>query len=378
MSNKKPVICFFGTYDKTYTSNKLVLLGLAKNNVKVIEVNAHIPVTRLDTKDEMTFGQILKRIVNKYRIIPVTIQNLSNIKKCDVIYVGYPGHFDVFFAFIVAKLLGKKLVFNPLLIIYTGFSEEQSILSKNSLLGRGIKFAESLAYRVCDIVFADTPFQKEYLHKYLNVPNEKMRILAIGADDTYYKYTPYTNTKKTLNVVYYGLYSPIHGVEYIIDAAEMLKDDTDIHFTMVGNGNTFQKNYDRAQKVGLKNITFFDNTPLDEHPAIIEKGDIFLGFLQKHPSVERIIPNKVYQGLALNKVVLTADAPVTRATFSHKENMYLVKPASTTALVDALVELKNNPKLRKSIAEAGNELFMKNYTPKAVGQQMVQHIQQIL
>ncbi len=375
---KNIIVCMFGTYDRTYTSNKLFLEGLRRIKVPVVEVNAHIPVTRLDRKDDMTWFHLIRRVFNKYRIVGETIRHWNDIKKSDVIYVGYPGHFDVYFAFIVAKLAGKKLVFNPLLVIYTGFSEEQGILNKQSILGSLIKFAESIAYRLCDIVFADTPFQQEYLHKYLSVPNEKMRILAIGADDGYYRFTPYTNTTKKINVVYYGLYSPVHGVEHIIEAARILQKEKDIHFTMVGNGNTFATNYEKAKKLKLSNITFFHDTPLDQHPAIIEKADIFLGFLQKHPSVDRIIPNKVYQGLALNKVVLTADAPVTRSMFGHTENMYLVEPANPQAFADALVELKNNPQLRKKIAENGYELFKKNYNPSSVGKQMITYVKEIL
>lgn len=378
MKKKSVTVCFFGTYDKNYTSNKLMLQGLKDNGVKVVEVNAHIPVTRLDTKKDMNWLNIVTRIWNKKKIFSEIIKHWSQIKQCDVIYVGYPGHFDVFFAWLLAKFTGAKLIFNPLLIIYTGFAEEQGILNKNSLLGQGIKLAEQTVYKLCDMVFADTPFQKKFLMQDLNVPEKKLRILAIGADDQYYRYTPYKNDRKKINVVYYGLYSPIHGVEYLIDAANQLKNDKDIVFTMVGNGNTFEKNYQRAKKLQLTNVKFFNNTPVEDHPAIIEKADIFLGFLQKHPSVERIIPNKVYQGLALGKVVLTADAPVTRSMFKHKGNMYLVKPADVDALVDALKELKNQPALRKKIAQNGYKLFTENFNPKAVGRQLIEYVQEIL
>ena len=370
-------ICFFGTYDRTYTSNKLMLDAFAKINVKVIEVNAEIKITRLDTKKEMNWFNLAKRVLNKFSIIWAIIKKWNEIKKCDVIYVGYPGHLDVFWAWPVAKMLNKKLVFNPLLIIYTGFSKEQGILNKNSFMGIATKYVESLAYNLCDMVFADTLLQKTFLIERLGVKPEKIRVLPLGADDKYYHFTPYSNLEHKLNVVYYGLYSPIHGVEYIIDAANILKNDHDIIFTFVGNGNTFKVNYDRAQKLGLKNCIFYENTPLDEHPGIIAKGDIFLGFLQKHPSVDRIIPNKIYQGMALNKVVLTADAQVTRSLFTHKKNMYLVEPANAEALVQALIELKNNPNMRKEIAENGNTLFNQEFKPEQVATKCMLYLNEL-
>src|SRR3989344_940736 len=235
---RKPYICFFGTYDRNFTSNKLILDGLKALDIPVLEVNYEIKVTRLDKKEDLSWVKLLKRIVVKYGIIRAIIKNWKNIKKTDAIYVGYPGHFDVLIAWPVAKLLQKKLVFNPLVVFYTGFTEEQGILKKESLMGRVSKFGESLVYNLCDIVFADTPLQETFLTSVLNVKNKK------------------------INVTYYGLYSPIHGVDHIIKAANLLKNDHDIEFVFVGNGQTFERNYQLAQKLELKNCTFYFDTPL--------------------------------------------------------------------------------------------------------------------
>lgn len=363
----------FGTYDRTYTSNVMFRQAMERNNIPYSEVNASIQVTKLDQHSDMTWFHIVRRILQKYTIIPTTIKHWKTILECDLLYVGYPGHFDVLFAWIVAKLAGKKLVFNPLLIIYTGFSEEQGILSKSSLLGKGVKFFESMVYRMCDLVFADTQLQKHYLMEVFNVPEEKLRVLAIGADDVYYEYTPYRNSSKKIEVTYYGLYSPIHGVEHIIEAARLLRDNSDIHFSMVGQGHTFKENYNRAQKLKLKNITFYNDIPLAEHPAKIKKADIFFGFLTSHPTVQRVIPNKIYQGLALGKVVMSSDAPVTRAQFVHKDTIYLVAPDNPAKIVEALIELQKKPSLRKHIADNGHELFTREYTPQAVGNKFYEH-----
>ena len=371
-------VCLFGTYDRNYTSNKLILQGLKENDIEVVEINAHTPVTRLDSPSEMTWIKLVGRIARKYRIVTEIIKNYKAFKKVDAIYVGYPGHFDVLIAYPIAKIFAKKLVFNPLLIFFTGFSEEQGILKKTSLLGKILKSGETLIYNLCDLVFADTPFQEKYLSKDFKVPQKKLRVLPIGADDKYYRYTPYKNLSKKINVVYYGLYSPIHGVEHVIEAARLLRNNKNIKFTFVGIGQTFKVNYERAQKLKLPNVEFFYDVPMEKHPAIIEKADIFLGFLQKHPTVDRVIPNKIYQGLALSKVVLTADVPVTRSIFTHKKNMYFCQPSDPKDLVKAVVDLQTNPKLRKEIADNGYALYKKEFTPKAVGKKLIEFVQEII
>ena len=378
LKKEKISICLFGTYDRNYTSNKLILQGLKENNIDVVEINAHTPVTRLDSQKEMTWIKLIVRIARKYRIITEIVKNYKAFKKVDAIYVGYPGHFDVLIAYPIAKIFGKKLVFNPLLIFYTGFSEEQGILKKTTLMGKVLKGGETLIYNLCDMVFADTPFQEKYLIRDYKVAKEKLRVLPIGADDRYYKYTPYTNLGKKINVVYYGLYSPVHGVEHIIEAARILRNNKDVKFTFVGIGQTFKANYERAKKLKLPNVEFFHDVPMEKHPAIIQKADIFLGFLQKHPTVDRVIPNKIYQGQALGKVVLTADAPVTRSIFTHKQNMYFCQPSNPKDLVKAILDLQSNPKLRKEIADNGYALYKKEFTPKAVGKKLIEFVQEIL
>lgn len=371
-------VCFFGAYDKTYTSNLIVMNGLKENGVKIVEVNSNIKVTRLDSKKDMGWWQLMKRVLRKYKLIGEIARHIPDIKKCDAIYVGYPGHFEVLPAFIIGKIFRKKVFFFPVIVFYTGFVDDQGILEKNSLLARIIKLGEKLIYSMVDVVLPDTPLQKQHLIKLFNLPESKLRVLPIGADGKAYKYTPYINMETKINCTYYGLYTPLHGVEHIIEAAHILKDDCDIKFTFVGNGKTFQENFDRAKKLGLDNVEFFHNTPESEHVAILQKADLFFGFLQDHPTVTRVIPNKVYQGLALGKVVVTADSPVARSVFTHKKDIYLVKPSDAKDLAEKILELKNNPELRKQIAENGYQLYQQKFTPKAIGKALVKYIEEVL
>lgn len=378
-NNKKITVCFFGAYDKTYTSNKIVMQGLRENGAEVIEVCSHIKVTRLDAKQHMTWIAILKRIAKKYKLLVEIFKHINDIKRSDVIYVGYPGHVEVLLAYIVGKIFGKKVIFFPVITLYTGYVEDQDFLSKKTLLATALKYGEILIYNLCDLVLPDTPYQLEHMKKTFHIPEKKLRSLPIGADDKVYAYTPYTNTKsKSVNVVYYGLYTPLHGVEHIVEAARILKKDKDITFTLVGNGNTFQVNYDRAKSLGLSNMIFFHNTPESEHIGIIQKADIFLGFLQDHPTVKRVIPNKVYQGLALGRVVLCAKSPVIESIFTHEKNIYLCKPSDPQDLAKAILHLKNNPEERTYIAENGYKLFKEEFTPKSVGRILIKYIKDII
>jgi hypothetical protein len=195
MTKKKITVCFFGSYDRTFTSNKIVLNGLGEAGADVFEVNANVAVTNLDKKGQLTPFELVKRVLKKAGLIKEIYKNWGKIKNCDGVYVGYPGHFDVIPAFIICKLLGKKLYFNPLIIFYTGFVEEQAIISKDSVFAKVIKFGEKIVYQMCDVVLADTPNQKEFLIKLFDIKPEKIKILPIGSDEKTYRYHTIKNNK---------------------------------------------------------------------------------------------------------------------------------------------------------------------------------------
>src|SRR3989344_3416478 len=152
-------VCFFGTYDMNYTANKIVFQGLLENGVDVLEVNSEVKITALTKKEDLSLLSLLGRIFKKYRIFIEIIKSWDKLKSADAIYVAYPGHFDVLIAYPISKILRKKLVFNPVISFYSGFSDEQGILEKKSFFGKFVKFFESLVYKMSDLVLPDTPYQ---------------------------------------------------------------------------------------------------------------------------------------------------------------------------------------------------------------------------
>lgn len=359
-------VCFYGSYDKTFTSNQLVKRGLVEIGVEVVEVNAHVPITRLDQQKDMGIFPLLKRIIRKFRLLPVTLQHLNDIRSSDVIYVGYPGHFDVAPAFLLAKIFRKKLFFNPLIIFYTGFVEEQGILNPKSFLAKLLLISEGMIYRMCDVVLADTQFRKEQLVSLFKINAAKIEVLPIGADDIVYRYKK-KKTSKILNVTYYGLFSPAHGVEYIIQAAELLKKVSHIRFHLVGNGNRFDAIHKLVVEKKLSNIQLYPELMESNSLSTLQKADIFLGFLSDHPVIQQAIPNKVYQGLALGKAVISSDAIVMRKVFTHNKNIILCRGADGRSLARSIYTLHKNRVHMHDISKSGYEMFQAKFTPKMVG-----------
>ncbi len=377
LTKKNLTVCFFGSYDRNFTSNRIINNGLLKNNVDIVIVNAHTPVTRLDSPKDATFFHLIMRVLRKYKIVIEVFKNIEGIKKSDVIYVGYPGHIDVLPAYVVAKIFRKKLVFNPLIVISTGLIEEQGIVSRKSLFGKIIKFGETIIYHACDLVLADTPFQKDHLVNQFNLNEGKIKILPIGADDEIYPFAPKLKDDGYFNVVYYGLFSPIHGVEHLIKAAKQLEKEKKIRFIFVGKGNTYDKDRSLAITLKVKNALFYpDMTEVDAFNTL-KTADVFIGFLANHPVVQRVVPNKVYQGLALGKTVITAYSPAIESMLINNKNVILAKAANPESIARTILSLKNNPQKNKKVSRNGYRVFSNQFTPLSIGNALKRYLSEL-
>ena len=360
-------ICFFGSYDKYFSRNQIILKGLATNSVSVAEVHLYLPKSDISDKEHMMAFVMVKRLLRKIKILPIVFKNIRNIRRSDLIFAAFPAHLDLPLAYIISKFFRKPLIFDPSYALSTMFTEEFGLLPAKSWRAKLLRLIDKISFYLPDIILFDTEVGRNYYQRKFNIPLEKTRIVPIGADDAIYKYSGINPEKKTLSVIYYGLYNPMHGVEHIIECADLCRNETGLEFILIGKGQTYAENKKRADELNLKNVKFLPDITEKDSGEILANGDVFLGFLNSSFSSESSVPNKVFQGLALGKAVITAETEVAKTVFIHKKNIYLCKAADAQSLRDAVIELKKNINLRINIATNGHKLFKEKFTPKIIG-----------
>ena len=84
-----------------------------------------------------------------------------------------------------------------------------------------------------------------------------------------------------------------------------------------------------------------------------------------------VIPNKVYQALAVGRAVVTADTPAIRELFTDGEQLLTVPPGDARALADAIERLQHDGSLRRRLAARGGELVRGAYHPAEVARRFV-------
>jgi glycosyltransferase involved in cell wall biosynthesis len=165
------------------------------------------------------------------------------------------------------------------------------------------------------------------------------------------------------SVLFYGTYIPLQGIESIIRASLVMP--ADYRVKLVGSG---QQRAD-MEKLALSlsaPVEFVDQVPEQELSRHIASAMVCLGVFGVGDKTQRVIPNKVFQCLAVGRPVVTGDTPAVDAIGSVVERVPVGDPNAIAVAVQRLME---DPVRREAMARAGVEHFAKNFSDEAVASQ---------
>ncbi|MDO8514977.1 MAG: glycosyltransferase [bacterium] len=333
-------ICYFGSYDKNYPRNRTIIKGLIKNGDRIIE--CHSPKS-------IIFGRWIILFIKFLKI------------KCDLIIVGFPGHTDIFFAWILAKIFSKRLVFDAFISLYDSRCFDRKDFSPYSWHGRVLWLVDKISCTLSDKVLLDTKTHINYFSQEFRIPIKKFIKVFVGTDEDLFVPKAHI-TKKPFEIGFHGSYLPAQGIEYVLKAAELLKDEP-VVFSLVGSGQEFAKGQNIVNKLGLSNVKFLPKIPYEELPDFISQCDIYLGgHFGVTPKAFRVIPNKVFEAIAMRKPVIIGKSLATEELFTDNKDCLMVKHGNSRSLAGAVKLLVRDQKLRRKISENAFGLFQKELT----------------
>jgi len=360
-------VCFFGAYDPGYIRNLIIKEGLLKNGVEVLECYTKSKF-KFWLRYPILFFQHLKFLATRY----------------DVIFVPAFRHKDVPLSKFLAILTRKPVVFDPFVSRYETKVLDKRKVTPYSMQARYNFQIDRLSFRLADVILADTFAHADYYAEKFGVNRSKLRRVPIGVSDALFslaKAKSQGERKKGNNFVveFHGSFLPLQGVEHIVQAARILETrDKSIRFELIGSGLTFPVVKRLVEEFGIRNIVLRNWIPFSDLPDLVSRVDISLGIFGNTEKALRVIPNKVFESLALRKPVITGRTPAILEFFTDKQNILLCEPANADSLAEAIMLLRNNEELRKKIADNGYKLIQENFTSELIGKQVKEILSGIL
>ncbi len=341
-------VCYFGIYDPNYPRNEILISGLRENGVEVIECN--------------TRAKGIKKYFDLY------FKHRKIKHDYDFMVVGFLGQGIMPWAKFLSR---KRIIFDAFLSLYNTNVFDRKRYSPTSLRGRYDFFLDQFSCRLANLVLLDTNAHIDYFVETFKLPRHKFKRIFVGANNhLFYPAIP-KEKKASFLVHFHGYLVPFHGIEYVIEAARILKDD-DITWQIVTRFDSlYRKTKDLVDSLGLIKINFFEVVPFAELKNYINRADVCLGVFGDSKKRELVIPNKIYEALACQKPVITAESKACRETLTDGANYFYVRPADAKDLANKILELKNNPGLLKQVAFNGYKLYQENLTPKILIQRLL-------
>ncbi len=348
-------VLFFGGYDREYPRNSILRKGLRRLGVHVSECSA----------------RMTSKVITRYPTLTAKYFGMKN--KGNVIFVPDFRHKDVPLAWLLARMTGKRLVFDPLVSRYATRVLDRAdteIGSLDSLHNRNI---DRLSMRLPDLVLSDTDIHGSFYSEEFGIDRRKIRTLHLGFDDEVFNKTESVPGSDRFRVLFYGSYLPLHGVDVIVRAARLLARSP-VSFTMVGGGQTYSAARELARGIPADTITFRENIDSSILGDVISDHHLVLGIFGTTPKAGMVIPNKVFQGMAAGRAVVTADTPAVREIFTHEKEIFLVPEGDPEKLAEAIERLRNDERLRADIARTGTDLVRSGYNPEQVAKRFLRSV----
>ncbi len=334
-------VCWFGIYDAGYSRNKVLLSGLHQAKVDVVECNA-----------------IEFKGLTKYIHLIRELRSLHN--DYDVIFCAFPVNYNV----IIARLFQKRpIVIDAFFPLYDAYVHDRKSTQKWSLKALVYNWLDRINLRLAKLVITDTNQHK----KYWETLDHSARIVAlpVGAPtDEFYPINVIITYHNNFLVSFHGSYIPLQGVDKIFQAIKLLRNESTIKFRFIGPQKMFDDFHEEIRDAGdrIETISWLSTKELNKK---LNEANVILGIFGDTQKTNRVVPNKVFQGIAVKKPVITKDTPAIRELFSDEE--MVLTSDDPAAIAACIVDLHHNYDIGRQKAARAYEKFTKNYSETVLG-----------
>jgi glycosyltransferase involved in cell wall biosynthesis len=226
----------------------------------------------------------------------------KRLKPPDVIWVPCFRQRDMSSAIFWSRRWACPLVFDPLISAYEKEVFEKGKWRATDKPAVALNAWEAGLFRQADVVIADTQLHAQFFIDTFQLKPERLTIVHVGADEQIFRPTEVNYTRPPLEVLFYGSFLLLQGPDVIIAAARQLPDEN-IRWVLLGNGDLRSRL--EAQSKGLSNVVFEPWISYDRLPQRLSRAHILLGIFGTTPKAGMVIPNKVFQSMAVGRPLIT-------------------------------------------------------------------------
>ncbi|MCC7451128.1 MAG: glycosyltransferase [Anaerolineae bacterium] len=358
-------VYMIGAFDPDYPRHQIIRAGLERVGVEVVSA-------------------ILPRHQPTLRLMPQVFRRWRDARQCEVILVPAFNQLLAPFVYLLGVLVHRPVVVDYMVGLTDAAIEERDLPASRKAaiywlvdwfnVQRMTSLTDTAAHRVVLARLLTSPFRaarrpvppRYAVERGGGVRPTHMHVLPVGVYDNWFYPQPLP-TNDPLLVQFFGSYIPFHGVDVILEAAACLRDNPHVRFELIGRGQTYLATRQRAESMRLTNVAFVDPIPPRELPARVAQADICLGVFGARAKTDYVVPNKVFQCMAVGRPVITAESAALHEYFTPGQDVITIPAGNTAALVAAIEKLVQSPDERTRLGTAAAARIRRAYLPQHIG-----------
>jgi glycosyltransferase involved in cell wall biosynthesis len=335
-----------------------------------------VSVTRSYIYTTKKYG-IVPRLINYFSFtISSFFAALFKVKKADIIICESPPLFLGITAVFLKWIWRCKLVFN-VSDLWPESAEKLDIIKNKFLLKISYRLANWI-YKKSNLISGQTQGIVSAIETMQ--PSKNVYWLPNGFDfkklGSFLEYTPAVTNDFT--ILYAGIIGHAQGLEVILNAAEALKENSFIKFYIIGDGPVKQDLINISKEKKLNNIFFLPNQSPADVALWLQKCNAYIVPLRKLDLFLGAIPSKLFEPLAFAKPILLGVDGEARDLFINKaKGGIYFEPENALLLVDAILQLYNNPALANDLGNNGKKFVMDYFTRDKIAFNYWQELQKL-
>ncbi|TDW94254.1 MULTISPECIES: glycosyltransferase family 4 protein [Kribbella] len=267
---------------------------------------------------------------------------------------------DIFWpiAMLLRRLDGTKFVFDHHDLCPELFQSRFG--GTTSLPYKGLRFLERMTHRKADHVISTNDSYRRIAITRSGKANHDVTVVRTGPDpDKLLRGAADESLRRGHRylVTYIGVMGPQDGVDIVVRAADHIVNNlqrTDIAFTLMGGGDSFDDVVALRDELGLTEyVEFTGRVPDETVLAVMSTADLGLSPDPKNPLNDVSTMNKTMEYMAFELPVVAFDLIETKV--SAADAAVYVEPNDVAQYGDAIVALLDDQVRRRRMAKLGRE-----------------------
>lgn len=320
------------------------------DGIRVVRVKTYI------TQNEGFFRRVLDYV--SFMLSAVFFSCFE--KRPDVVIGTSPQFFTAVGAWLISVLRWRPFVFE-LRDLWPASIVTVEAMNK----GTAIRLLESLELflyrRAAAVISVTESFKKDLIER--GIDGAKIHVVRNGVDLSRYQPRPPSGelaeqlgVSNRFVVGYLGTFGMAHALDNVARAAQLLADEPNLVFLLVGHGAQEKELRALVTELDLDNVVIHGFVPKEQMPELWSICDVALVHLKDDPVFSTVIPSKIFEALGMGKPVLIAQPDGEAVDLVRKASAGVwVTPGQPEALAEAVRDLYRRPESLAQFARNAGE-----------------------